>query len=218
VTGRVCTVCANAQVAAIDHLRGTGTSVRAVARLYGRAKTTVARHAQHVAPTSAKFAVIVGADAQTGTPAPLSEAFRLAERARTARERLRALEQVRAATKLALRGRNDLDAEDRELLDANISAAEAAFRDASDFETAARALGGWREALHQRLDAAGDDEPFQVPFPTLAFSDGTRTMPEWLNPEHGKPSSYLVSAVSTGAAFPPATATGTVTPSVARSH
>jgi hypothetical protein len=83
----------------------------------------------------------------------LGEAFKLAEKARTARERLRALEQVRRATKLRLRGVTDLDVGDHELLDNNIRAAEDAYRAAPDFETAARALSGWREALAQRLDA-----------------------------------------------------------------
>ena len=55
--------------------------------------------------------------------------------------------------RLRLRDVSDIDAEDRELLDANIRSAERAYRDAPDFETAARALSGWREAPAQRLTA-----------------------------------------------------------------
>jgi hypothetical protein len=77
-------------------------------------------------------------DAAGPPPAdPLEEAFALAERARTSRERLRALEQVRAATKLALRGRTDITDEDRRLLAANVEEAMSAYRASSDFETQA---------------------------------------------------------------------------------
>jgi hypothetical protein len=141
--------------------------------LYDVARTTLARHREHVAPTSRKFAVIEGTDGPSGPPDPLTEAFALAEHARTPRERLRGLEAIRAATKLALRGRTDLASEDRLLLDGNIEAAIAAFRDASDFETRARALAGWREALLQRLDATGNPEPIDVPL-TVTI-DGTQT-------------------------------------------
>jgi hypothetical protein len=47
----------------------------------------------------------------------------------------------------------ELDPEDRALLDQNIAEAEAAYQVAGDFETQARALSGWREAILHRLDA-----------------------------------------------------------------
>ena len=86
---------------------------------------------------------------------------------------------------MALRGRTDLAREDRELLDGNIEAAIAAFRNAGDFETRARALAGWREALMQRLDATGDPEPIDVP--VVVTYDGTPTgggAPVRLSPAH----------------------------------
>jgi hypothetical protein len=64
------------------------------------------------------------------------------------------------------------DPEDRELLDHNIAQAEAAFRDAPDFETAARALSGWREALHQRLDAQPKAHAIEAPV-VVTHADGT---------------------------------------------
>jgi hypothetical protein len=159
VTGRNCSVCSLRQVAEVDVLLATRTPVRQVARMFGLSRTTVGRHREHIAPTSKPFAVIRATDGPPGPPDPLAEAFLLAERARTPRERIRALEQVRAATRLRFRGVADLDADDHELLDGNIRAAEAAYRDAADFETAARALSGWREAIVQRLDAVKAKAP-----------------------------------------------------------
>jgi hypothetical protein len=138
--------------------------------LHGLARTTVGRHAAHTTPASRRFAVIEGTGGPNGPADPLAEAFALAERAKTPRERIRALEQVRGATKLRLRGVFDLDADDHELLDSNIRAAEAAFRDAPDFETAARALSGWRESLMQRLDAVPAPEGVPMQY-RVAFTD-----------------------------------------------
>jgi hypothetical protein len=148
-----CTVCSNAAVLEIDKLLASGSSVRQVARMFGIPRTTLARHTGHIAAASTKFAVIEGQGGPQRAIDPLDEAFALAERARTPRERLRALEQVRAATKLRLRGIGDPDSESRDLLDDNIRSAMAAYRDAGDFETSARALSGWREAITQRLGA-----------------------------------------------------------------
>jgi hypothetical protein len=167
-----CTVCASPQVNEVDVLLGSGSSIRKVARIHGIPRTTLARHARHIAPASTPFGVIRGTDGPSGPPDPLAEALLLAERARTPRERLRALEQVRAATKLRLRGL-DPDAEDRGLLNDNVSHAEAAYRDAPDFETAARALSGWREAIIQRLDAVVSPAAIEVPVVVMS-SDGTK--------------------------------------------
>src|SRR4051812_44219672 len=98
-----CTVCSFPHVGQVDVLLSTGTSLRKVSRMYGVARSTLARHRGHIAAASAPFAVIPGQGDPPGTPEPLSEAFALAEKARTPRERLRALEQVRAASKLQLR-------------------------------------------------------------------------------------------------------------------
>jgi hypothetical protein len=167
-----CTVCAFSQVSEVDVLLSTGTSIRSVSRLYGLSRSSVGRHRAHVVPTSTPFGVIPGGDGSPGTSDPLSEAFLLAERARTPRQRIRALEQVREATRLRLRlrGMEDLDADDRALLENNVRAAERAFRDAADFETAARALSGWRAAILHRLDAVRtpDGIPMQM---RVAFTD-----------------------------------------------
>jgi hypothetical protein len=177
VTGRRCSVCTNPQVTIIDSLLSTGSSVRSVAHLYGVARTTLGRHACHVLPSKKRFAAIGGTVGPSGPGDPLSEAFRLAEHAKTSRERLRALEAIRAATKLSLRGRVALAKEDRTLLDNNVRTAEEVYKHATDFETAARALAGWREALLQRIDAAGDEQPVEVPYPTITVNGVT---PEWL--------------------------------------
>jgi hypothetical protein len=99
-----------------------------------------------------RFALIRTPDDPFGPADPLSEAIALAARARTPREKLRALEQVRGATKLKLRG-VELDPEDRALLDRNLAESVAAYEAAGDFETQARALSGWREAILHRLEA-----------------------------------------------------------------
>jgi hypothetical protein len=187
--GRRCSVCEFPQVAAVDALLGSGSSVRSVARLHGLARTTVARHRGHIAPTSRPFTVIRGQD-HPGTPDPLAEAFLLAERAKTPRERIRALEQVRGATKLRLRGASDLDADDCELLDSNIRSAEAAFRDAPDFETAARALSGWRESILQRLDAVSAPEGIPMQFRSV-FTDEEGNLSEPAAPRH-EPATFLM--------------------------
>jgi hypothetical protein len=166
-----CTVCTFEQVSEVDTLLASGSSIRKVSHMYGLARSTVARHRRHVAPASKPFGLIDGGDVPRGTPDPLAEAFLLAERARTPRERLRALEQVRAATKLRMRGVEDPDSEHRELLDDNIRQAESAYRDAPDFETAARALSGWREALLQRLDAVRAPGMIEVPV-TVTLAGG----------------------------------------------
>ncbi|MDP9297631.1 MAG: hypothetical protein M3O98_03060 [Actinomycetota bacterium] len=165
-----CTICSFPQVNEVDVLLSTGTPIRKVAQMYGLARSSVARHRAHIAAARAPFAVIRGQGDPRGTPDPLAEAFLLAGRARTPRERIRALEQVRAATRLRFRGVADLDADDRELLDGNIAQAEAAYRDASDFETAARALSGWREAILQRLDAVKAPEGIDVQY-LVVFTD-----------------------------------------------
>jgi hypothetical protein len=158
--------------------------------LHGLARTTVGRHAAHTTPASRRFAVIEGTGGPNGPAEPLAEAFALAERAKTPRERIRALEQVRGATKLRLRGVFDLDADDHELLDSNIRAAEAAFRDAPDFETAARALSGWREAILQRLDAVKAPEGIPMQF-RLVFTDEEGNVSEPAAPRR-EPATFLM--------------------------
>jgi len=148
-----CSICSSARVGEVDILLGSGAPTRQVARLTGFPRTTLARHREHVQITGSRLALIRGEAGPLGPGDPLAEAFALAGRARTPRERLRALEAVRGATKLKLRGVSDPDPADRELLDRNIAQAEAAYRDSPDFETQARALSGWRESLHRRLDA-----------------------------------------------------------------
>ena len=172
-----CTICENPQVDRVNVLIRTGTSIRQVARLTGLSRATLARHAAHIEPSGTKLALIRAHDGSSepgGSPAdPLEEALALAERARTPRERLRALEQIRRATSLRLRGVSDPDPEQRELLDRNIAEAQAAYRNGGDFETCARALSGWREALHQRLDAVRTVGTIEVPL-VVTLHDGTQ--------------------------------------------
>jgi len=111
-----CTVCSNPHVSEVDVLLATGSSVRKVARMFPIPRTNLGRHKAHVVPGPRPFAVIDTNDGPPGPGDPLSEAILLAERARTPRERLRALEQVRAATKLSIRGRADLGNDELELL------------------------------------------------------------------------------------------------------
>jgi transposase len=159
-----CSVCRFSQVAEVDTLLASGASIRKVAQLYGLSRSTLARHTAHVEVTGSRFSMIRGQGGPPGTADPVEEALLLAGRARTPRERVRGLEQVRRATKLALRG-VAADQEGLELLDRNIRDAEGAYRDASDFETMVRALSGWREALRARLDSVRPgtiDVPIEV--------------------------------------------------------
>jgi len=68
---------------------------------------------------------------------PLSEAFVLGRKAVTARQRLQALEAIRSATKLALKG-TTVDREQREQLDRHLRDAEREYRDAPTFDLAVR--------------------------------------------------------------------------------
>jgi hypothetical protein len=138
-----CSICSFPQVKEVDVLLASGTSMREVARLYGFSRTTVARHRQHVPPPRTRFGVIANEAGPDGSADPLTEALLLAERARTPRERLRALEQVRGATKLALRGVG-VDDEGLDLLDRNIRDAKGAYRERlrDDGASPSRAAGG----------------------------------------------------------------------------
>ncbi len=150
-----CSTCSNPRVAEVNTLLQANAPVRQVARLTGIPRTNLTRHARHIAPASRPFGVIRGRDDPDGPADPLAEAFKLAEQARTPRERLRALEQVRSSVKLKLRGVRDLDRDDRDLLDAGIAQAMAAYRAAPDFETAARGLSGLREAIPSPVGRRG---------------------------------------------------------------
>jgi hypothetical protein len=86
--------------------------------------------------------------------------------------------------RLRLRDVEDIDAEDRELLDANVRSAERAYRDAPDFETAARAPSGWREAVSQRLTAPERPDQFKVPMViTTAESSQVRETTVQMSPQ-----------------------------------
>jgi hypothetical protein len=172
VTGRRCTICELPQVTALDALLSSGTPTRAVARMYAIPRTTLARHREHLAPTSRPLALIRGEGGPLGPADPLAEALNLAERARTPRQKLRALEQVRGATKLVLRGVDDPDESDGDLLDSNVRSAEDAYSSAADFETQARALSGLREAITHRLDVQPKAQAIEVAF-GVSLADGT---------------------------------------------
>ena len=146
-------MCTNPQVKDIDVLLASGSSARSVARIFNVPRTNMTRHAKHVQPHARRLAVIRSDDGPHVAADPLEAAIELAASARTPRERIRGLEAVRAATKLALRGADDITTQDAERLGRNIAEAEAAFREAGDYETRVRALAGWRSALLERVDA-----------------------------------------------------------------
>ena len=169
-----CTVCAFPQVAEVDTLLASGSSIRAVSQIYGLARSTVARHRKHAQVTGSRLGVIQGGSVPTWPPDPLRSALELAGRARTPRERLRGLEAVRAGLKMRLRESvGETSREDRDLLDAGIRDASIAFEEASDYETAVRALAGLREAIEQRLAAAGGPRMVPMPPTSVALSGGT---------------------------------------------
>ena len=173
MSGRPCGICAFEQVEALNTLLSTGTSARRAAQMYGLARSSVTRHAKHVAPASTPLKLIRASDDPSGLADPLSEALVLAERARTPRERLRAAEQIRASLRQRLRGLGSgLSGDDREMLDEQVARAERLYREAGDFETAARGLAGWREAIAQRLDALPAPDTIDVPV-IVGLADGT---------------------------------------------
>ncbi|MDP9300612.1 MAG: hypothetical protein M3P43_06930 [Actinomycetota bacterium] len=173
---RACSVCESPQVTAVDADLAAGASIRAVSRQYGLSRSTVARHRAHTAPS-----VPLPASGD-----PLEEAARLFERAGSERERLRALEAIRAALDLELRdfakARVALKSPtDDQLaqLQANLVAAREAYERVADgsFDNAARALQGLRAAVAalRAATARTADDPVQVRFAT-AEGDELATM------------------------------------------
>jgi hypothetical protein len=152
----------------VDLLLGTGSSLRRVSKLVSIPRSTLSRHRQHAQVTGPKFALIRTEDVPGGTDDPLdplTEALRLAARARTDRELLKASEAVRSATALqvrALRGA-DVDAEMLEQLDSNIREAEALYRRVGGFENELRGLAGHRQAIAHRLEAVRAGGSISVP-------------------------------------------------------
>jgi hypothetical protein len=140
-------------------------------------RSSLARHARHVPPHDRKLGLIPPPPPEDPRVDPLDEAFALIGRAKTERERLKALEQVRAATALRLREMGTPDEEVLQLLDDNVRAAMSAYRDGGEsFEHAIRGLQGLREAIRQRMDAIQADETIEtryvVQFYTPAGSVG----------------------------------------------
>jgi hypothetical protein len=111
-----------------------------------------------------------GPSESPGPVDPLAAAYELAATARTERERYKALEAIRGATRLLLAG--DLDEEQRALLDRNIAEAAEAFLTSSTFDNRTRALQGLREAIRHRLDAVPAPGPIEVPL-TVSLADGS---------------------------------------------
>jgi hypothetical protein len=156
----------------VDALLAAGSSIRAVARMFAIPRSSLARHAQHVRPLTRKLGLIPPPSADDPHVDPLAEAFALIERARTERERLKALEQVRAATALRLREMGTPDA-------------MTAYRDGGDsFEHAIRGLQGLREAIRQQMDATQADATIEMSF-ALAFHEPGRE--PTIAPRPGKP-------------------------------
>jgi hypothetical protein len=168
-----CRTCENPQVERVNALIAAGTPIRQLARMTGIPRTSLARHATHVPPADRPLGLVPAPPDDPSRVDPLAAALELADRAHTERERLKALEAIRAATALMLRQLSgQTDEEGLALLERNIDQAEAAWRDgSSSFDHAVRALQGLREAIRQRLAALtvseGVDTQFRVVFTDL---------------------------------------------------
>lgn len=180
VVGRMsgrCSICAHPSVEAIDADLLGGASIRSTAARWAVPRSSLGRHAGHTAVASTGAASAAGPD-------QLSEALALLERAKTERERLRALESVRQAMRLELkdhrRSRAALkDPSDTQLADLERNVAESwqafeAVRDRQDL--AERALGGVRSAIDALRTASARrmDRPIHVRISVMGQSpDGT---------------------------------------------
>jgi hypothetical protein len=184
-----CRTCADPQVATVNALIASGTPIRALARMTGIPRSSLARHAEHVPPADRPLGLIPLRLADHGRVDPLAAALELVERAGTERELMKAQEQVRAATALLLRQMGgEPDEEQLRQLDANLAAAEDVYRAGpASFEHAIRALQGVREAIRQRIDAAGPADPIEVSI-ILQSPDGADVHAAWLS---GEPARYL---------------------------
>jgi len=156
-----CRTCQNPQVEAINALLAARTPIRAVSRQFGLARSSVARHSQHVPPADRRLVLAPDPAPETRNVDPMEAALELLAEARTERQRLKALEGVRASTALLLRqmGR-DTDPDLLRRIDRNLTEASEAFRDSGNFEAATRALQGVREAVRHKLDAVRSAETF----------------------------------------------------------
>jgi transposase-like protein len=174
-----CKTCSHPAVSQINVALAAGSSVRSVARMFGIPRSSLARHREHVRPLERRLGLLPPGPPGLDRVDVLAEALSLLQRSRTSRERLKALEQIRAATALQLRAmRDDPDEELLERLERNLDEASAAFRDEEGFEQAVRALQGVREAVRQRLDAVRLAETIELPI-EVVWSDGTSV--------HGRP-------------------------------
>jgi hypothetical protein len=167
-------VCAFAQVDEVNVLLASGTSIRKVARMFALARTTVARHREHVPELDKPLGLIRTEGGPQGSVDPLEAAYELAGQARSERERYKALEAIRSATALLLRGaKGEPDEQTLEQVERNVQEAEAQYLHGSgSFENTSRALAGLREAHRQRLDAIRAPGSIEVPV-TITTSDGT---------------------------------------------
>jgi hypothetical protein len=127
------------------------------------------RHREHVEPTTRRLGIVPSGPPEPDRVDPLGGALELLAAAKTERQRLRALEAVRAGSWLLLKqAGDDPDVELLERLDVNIAQAEAMFRDVQGFETSLYALAGVREAVNQRIRAAGAPETVETSY-SLSF-------------------------------------------------
>ena len=167
-----CRTCASPQVERVNALLLAGDSIRGVSRITGIPRSSLARHAAHIAPVDRRPRIVPPAPIDLAPVDPLAEALALAERATTQRQRLKALEQIRSATALALRRMSQPDEAQLRLLDRNLAAAEEAYRDQATFEEAVRGLQGVREAIRQRLDAVRVPDMIEVPVKISFYTAG----------------------------------------------
>jgi hypothetical protein len=96
LTVATCRTCENPQVERA--LIASGTPIRQLARMTGLARSSLARDSQHVPPADRKLGLVPAPPPEDPRVDPLAEGLALLEGARTERERLKALEQVRAAS------------------------------------------------------------------------------------------------------------------------
>jgi hypothetical protein len=180
-------VCRSPARERLETLLETGSSYRAVERLEGVRRASLARHhQQHMQPASRHLAVVPGVpEADTTAVDPMREAVKLFERAKTRREQLKAAQAVRRAAALALKALGgEADADLLAQLDDNVATAARLFRQQDGFEGALAGLEGVRESIRHKLDATREDEPLQVEM-SVTLADGS---------PRGEPTRYTSSA------------------------
>ena len=168
-----CSVCRSPAGSHVEALISSGTSIRAVARLTGLGRGAVARHRDHTQPAKPRLALLPETPEERGAAVdPIAAALELVRSAKTERQKMKALEAVRAASWLALKSfGGEPDADLLERLDANVAQAASMFREVDGFESQLYGLSGVREAIRQRLAATQKTEQIET-LMTVTMADG----------------------------------------------